>query len=139
MKTFLHRTIIFLIGGLGYFSLEVIYRGYSHWTMFLTGGFAFFCLFYLFISDLSLPFWARCITGALIITSIEFLVGIIVNKWLNWQVWDYSSLPFNLLGQVSLSYSIIWLILCIPIGFFSQKLNQKVLKMRQHKTLPHNA
>ncbi|WP_313528120.1 putative ABC transporter permease [Anaerotignum sp.] len=127
MDNFIRKFMIFLIGGFGYFSLEIIYRGYSHWTMFLTGGFAFLCLFLLFTADLPLPYWARCITGAMIVTSIEFIVGIIVNKWLGWQVWDYSRLPNNLLGQICLSYSIIWLFLCIPIGFFSRLLNQKVL------------
>ncbi|WMI80796.1 putative ABC transporter permease [Anaerotignum sp. MB30-C6] len=128
MDTFIRRTMIFLIGSLGYFSLEIIYRGYSHWTMFLTGGIVFLCLFSLFTSTAPFPFWARCIAGASIVTTIEFVVGIIVNKWLDWQVWDYSSLPYNLFGQICLAYSVIWLILCIPIGFFSRLLNQKVLK-----------
>lgn len=127
MDYLIRRFMIFLFGGLGYFSLEILYRGYSHWTMFLTGGIAFLCLFSLFTSDMHLPFWIRCIVGALIVTAIEFFVGIIVNKWLGWQVWDYSDLHYNLMGQISLTFSFIWLILCIPIGFLSRLFNQKVL------------
>ncbi|MDD3393853.1 MAG: hypothetical protein EOM28_02400 [Clostridia bacterium] len=126
MDAFIRRTMIFLIGGFGYYSLEVLYRGYSHWTMFLTGGIAFLCLFSLFTSSFSLPFWARCVAGALIVTGIEFVAGIIVNKWMGWYIWDYSRQPFNLGGQICLLFSMIWLILCIPIGFFSRLLNQKV-------------
>lgn len=126
MDAFLRRVLIFLIGGLGYFCLEIIYRGYSHWTMFLTGGIAFLCLFTLFTASIPLPFWARCIAGGLIVTSIEFVVGVIVNKWLGWDVWDYSSLPFNLFGQISLSFSLIWLVICIPIGFLCRLVHQSI-------------
>ncbi|MDD4844934.1 MAG: hypothetical protein PHU31_11505 [Anaerotignum sp.] len=127
MDAFIRRTMIFLIGGFGYFSLEVLYRGYSHWSMFLAGGIAFLCLFCLFTSTFPLPFWARCVAGAVIVTAIEFVAGIVVNKWLGWHVWDYSRLPYNFGGQVCLLFSIIWLILCIPIGFFARVLNQKIL------------
>lgn len=127
MDYFIRRLMIFLFGGLGYFSLEILYRGYSHWTMFLTGGIAFLCLFSLFTSDIPLSFWIRCILGSLIVTTIEFFVGIIVNRWLGWQVWDYSDLHFNIMGQISLIFSFVWFILCIPIGFLSRILNQKVL------------
>lgn len=126
MDAFLRRVMVFLIGGLGYFCLEVVYRGYSHWTMFLTGGIAFLCLFTLFNASVSLPFWARCIAGGFIVTAIEFVVGVVVNKWLDWNIWDYSSLPLNLFGQVSLLFSLIWLVLCVPIGFFSRLLQQKI-------------
>ncbi|KXL54534.1 hypothetical protein CLNEO_06410 [Anaerotignum neopropionicum] len=127
MDAFFRRIMVFLIGGLAYVSLEILYRGYSHWTMFFTGGFAFFCLFALFTAAFPLPFWARCIAGALIVTTIEFTVGIVVNKLLGWHVWDYSRLPCNLFGQISLLFSTIWLVLCIPIGFFARMLNQKIL------------
>ena len=29
------------IGGATYFLIEILWRGYSHWTMFLLGDFAF--------------------------------------------------------------------------------------------------
>ena len=31
-------TILFAIGGMAYFLLEVLVRGYSHYSMFLCGG-----------------------------------------------------------------------------------------------------
>ena len=42
-------------------------------------------------------FLLRCVYGALIITAVEFSVGCIVNLWLQWDIWDYSRLPLNLL------------------------------------------
>ncbi len=126
MDTFIRRTMIFFIGAFGYYSIEVLYRGYSHWTMFLAGGLAFLCLYTLFNSSFSLPYWACCFIGAFIVTSIEFFVGIVVNRWLGWHIWDYSKLPCNILGQVCLLFSIIWLVLCIPIGYFTRLLNHKV-------------
>ena len=35
--------ILFAIGGMAYFFLEVLVRGYSHYTMFLCGGACFVC------------------------------------------------------------------------------------------------
>lgn len=128
MDTFMRNFKIFFMGGSGYFILELLYRGYSHWTMFLTGGIAFLCLFSLFTCHVCIPFWACCIAGSLIVTGIEFVVGIIVNTWLGWQIWDYSALPFNLLGQISLPFSIVWFVLCIPIGYLSRLFGRKIAK-----------
>ena len=33
--------ILVIIGGLVYVTLEIMYRGYSHWTMFIVGGICF--------------------------------------------------------------------------------------------------
>ena len=46
--------------------------------------------------------------GSTIITVLEFITGCIVNLWLGWNVWDYSNLPLNLLGQICLPFSILW-------------------------------
>jgi uncharacterized membrane protein len=53
--------------------------------------------------------------GAIIITGLEFLTGVLVNLWLGLSVWDYSYMPFNLLGQICLPYSILWLLLSAVI------------------------
>lgn len=47
--------------------------------------------------------------SAVIITIFEFITGCIVNLWLGWAVWDYSDLPFNLLGQICLYYFLLWI------------------------------
>ena len=46
--------------------------------------------------------------GGITTTLFEFVVGCLVNLCLDWNVWDYSHLPFNILGQVSLVFTFIW-------------------------------
>ena len=57
----------------------------------------------------------RCIKGAIMITCIEFLVGILVNRVMGWNVWDYSRSPGNLLGQICPMYLLLWYFLCYPV------------------------
>ena len=42
----------------------------------------------------------QSLIGSVIITACEFITGVIVNIWLGLGVWDYSTLPFNILGQI---------------------------------------
>lgn len=103
---------LFLIGGAVYFGIECLWRGWSHWTMFILGGLCFVIIgglneFY----GWEMPFWKQCLIGAAIITALEFFVGMIVNKWLGWVIWDYSHLPLNICGQICLPFSLLWFIL----------------------------
>ena len=45
---------------------------------------------------------------------MEFYTGCLVNLRLGWQVWDYSAMPFNLLGQVCPGFLLLWLALSLP-------------------------
>ena len=103
---------LFLIGGAVYFGIECLWRGWSHWTMFILGGLCFVIIgglneFY----GWEIPFWKQCLIGAAVITALEFTVGMIVNKWLGWAIWDYSNLPLNICGQICLPFSLIWILL----------------------------
>lgn len=104
--------LIFLIGAALYGALELLWRGYSHWTMLICGG-ACFTLMYL-LSATSLPLWAKCLISAAAISLVEFAVGYLVNLTLGWQVWDYSERPLNIMGQVCPLYSFFWLLLSYP-------------------------
>lgn len=113
---------VYLLGALGYGGLELLFRGYTHWSMLLTGGLCLLLLYLIAVrSNWSLP--KQWISGAVIFTTLEFLVGIIVNLQLGWQVWDYSDQPLNLLGQICPLFSLIWLILCIPAAALCRKLH----------------
>ena len=109
--------IIFNLSGFCYICIEMAWRGYSHWTMFFTGGICFLILvrFLQIIENRSLI--EKCVFSALIITIVEFLVGCVVNILFKMNVWDYSKMPFNILGQVCLLYSVLWGILSIPIVY----------------------
>lgn len=105
--------IVFGVGAMSYTLIEILWRGYTHWSMTLTGG---FCLSMLYLINVSMdvPFAVKCILGAITITAVEFVVGCIVNLTFHREVWDYSSLRFNLMGQICLRFSLMWLALCIP-------------------------
>jgi uncharacterized membrane protein len=101
-------------GAIGYSLMEIAFRGFTHWTMTLTGGVCM-TLFYLTEKKMHMQqMWKRCLIGAAIITLLEFLVGCLVNKKLGWNVWDYSDRRFNLMGQICPLFSAIWFFICIP-------------------------
>lgn len=104
--------LLFLLGAVGYPIIELLWRGRTHWTMSLAGGLAMVLL--LQISRTPLPLPLMWLSGALAITAVEFTIGCVVNLGLGWDVWDYSKLPLNLLGQVCLPFTAVWFILSIP-------------------------
>ena len=53
----------------------------------------------------------QMLLGSVIVTIIEFVTGYIINIKLNFNIWDYSNLKFNILGQVSLLFSMLWFFL----------------------------
>ena len=97
------------LGGLIYVFLELMWRGYSHWSMFLLGGICFIALGLINeVIPWEMPLTVQMFIGCVIITVLEFITGCIVNLWLGWNVWDYSDLPYNLLGQISVVSSVGW-------------------------------
>lgn len=100
---------LFFVGATIYVIIEKLYRGYSHWTMFLLGGICFIALGLINeVIPWDMPLLLQMFIGGMIITVLELITGCIVNLWLGWNVWDYSELPFNLWGQISLFSSIVW-------------------------------
>jgi uncharacterized membrane protein len=117
---------LFIIGSSTYSLVEILWRGYTHWTMMITGGICFLILFRVFDKIEYAKLWKKCLAGAGIITGVEFLVGCIVNLWLHMQVWDYSYLPLNVMGQICFLYSILWGLLSIPAVYLSNKIKKKL-------------
>lgn len=112
MKKALKHLALFLIFGALYIVIELAYRGYSHWTMFILGGICGICVGLLNeVFPWEMPIWAQAGTGAVIITALEFACGVVVNIWLQWDVWDYSSIRLNILGQVCLPFSFVWFVI----------------------------
>lgn len=109
MKTSLKHIALFVTGGLIYNVLELLWRGWSHWTMFFLGGFCFIALGLINeIMPWTMSLWKQVAIGVCIIIILEFLTGCIVNLWLGWKIWDYSNLPGNILGQICPQYIILW-------------------------------
>ena len=105
---------LFIIGGISYYFIEIIYRGYSHFSMIIVGGICFVLIGAINeFSNKEVPLLLQMILAELIVDTIELISGIIINKVLLLNVWDYSNLRFNLLGQISLRSSIAWFFLSL--------------------------
>lgn len=119
--------VIFLIGAICYPIIEILWRGYTHFSMAIVGG---ICLVLInifcqgFFRNYHLLF--KCVLGAFVITSLEFCTGLIVNVALELNVWDYSYMPLNIMGQVSLPFSMLWFLLCIPAIFICERVEEKL-------------
>ena len=96
------------LGGLLYILVELIWRGYSHWTMVLLGGMCFVLVGILDEVQHKPPILLQMLQGAIIVTFLEFITGCVLNLWLGLGVWDYSNMPFNVLGQICLPFTLIW-------------------------------
>ncbi len=116
--------VLFLLGGVFYALIEVVWRGYTHWSMLVLGGTVFLTLYKLFNKLDKFSLLEKCVIGAGIITMLEFITGCIVNIYFDMGVWNYSRMPFNLLGQVCILYSTMWGFLCIPINYLSGKIRK---------------
>ena len=105
------EVFLFFFGGCLYTWFELLWRGHTHWTMFLVGGLCFVVIGLLneYHYTWNMPLLWQSLISAVIITVFEFFTGCIVNLWLGWEIWDYSQLPFNLFGQVCLYYFFLWI------------------------------
>ena len=134
MKQGLKYLFLCVTGGLLYNIVELIYRSWTHWTMFFLGGVCFICLGLINeIISWEMPLWKQMLIGACIITGLEFLSGCIVNLWLGWGVWDYSGVPGNILGQICPKYSGLW----IPVSLVGIILDDWIRYLLYHEDKPY--
>lgn len=120
----IQKTLLFLVGGSGYCLLELGFRGWTHWSMFVLGGVCFLLIGHLQELERPMGFpgqllaaWGICVFG-------ELLFGLLVNR--DWSVWDYRGQPLNWGGQICLGFSLLWIPLsAAAIGlyrFFSYRI-----------------
>lgn len=100
---------IVCLGGSLYVGMEFLWRGHSHWTMFLVGGLCFFLIGNLNTWNPGLPLLLQALLGCGLITLLELISGTVCNLMLGMAVWDYSALPFNFRGQICLYYGLAWI------------------------------
>ena len=128
----LKEFIIFIIFGLMYVTIELLYRGHTHYSMFVVGGVCGVLIGLINDNTPDMPLLPQCVLGAVIITVIELLTGLFLNVYLGLNVWDYSNQPFNFMGQICPQFCIIWCILSILVIRIDDWLKEKVLKRRLH-------
>lgn len=102
---------IYILGAGLYCTIEILFRGYTHWSMFFVGGCCFLMMYSL--SETALPLWAKWLCSAGLISAVEFFSGIVLNIMLKLNVWDYSAQKLNILGQVCPLFSFFWFLLSI--------------------------
>lgn len=106
-------------GGSVYYCVELLYRGYSHPSMFVLGG---ICVCWIdYVEKRMGTLWTRGIrmfVSGLGITFFEFICGCIVNLWLGLDIWDYSDLHLQFLGQISFLFFGFWCLMSLPGSIF---------------------
>lgn len=75
--------------------------------MFAAGGTCFLLIGHLGELDRPLPLTWRMLAGAGIVTFVELAAGLLVNR--NYQVWNYSAMTGNFLGQICLPFTLLWI------------------------------
>lgn len=99
--------VLFYLGGMIYTGVELLWRGWSHWSMFLLGGVCFLAIGHLNRVRPRLPMPWRALCGAGIITMLELFTGLLVNR--NYAVWDYRNQPMNFHGQICPVFALLWI------------------------------
>ncbi len=119
-------SMIFFIGGICYGLLEVVYRGHTHPSMVVAGGICFTVIVLLdnMLRD-RVNILLLALLGGVVITCVELVFGLIFNVWFKMAVWDYSSAPFNLYGQVCLPFSLLW----VAVSLFAIIINRRVIQV----------
>lgn len=119
------KTMLFALGGCSYMGLELLWRGWSHGSMFLAGGSCFLLLGKLNSTQPRLNLPLRAATGAGIITMVEYTAGLMFNR--NYTVWDYRNTPLNLHGQICLPFCLLWLPVGVGAMYLYTLLDKKIL------------
>lgn len=110
------QAVLFYLGGMAYTGLELLWRGWSHGSMFVLGGLCFLALGAL--NRVQLPIWGRMLLGAAVVTALELLCGLTVNR--SFAVWDYRHQPGNFLGQICPVFSLLW----VPVSLAGLELHR---------------
>ncbi len=117
--------ILFVIGATVFPIMELAWQGHTHYVMSLAGG---LCLMFINIFCYDkvnhLAMGTKCAVGSVIITIIELIVGVVFNILLNMNIWDYSELPLNLYGQISLPFTLVWFLITIPALYICEAVDK---------------
>ena len=107
-------SILFLIYGIIYFTIETLYKGHlTSPLMFVIGGMMGVLIGMINnLFDMDTDFILQCLVGTMIILLIECIVGYQVNIVQCQTIWDYSKVPLNFVGgQICLPFAFAWFIL----------------------------
>ena len=115
-KILIPYTIIFIVSGFIYTALEILWRGYTHWTMFVCAGLCGLAMANINNNwlEFDTDFRIQIVASALVCTSMEFIFGMIFNG--DFTIWDYRGLwgTIHWLGdQVNILFFGVWMIISL--------------------------
>ena len=116
--------VLFYTGGAAYLTLELLYRGRSHGSMFAAGGLCFLLIGQLGRVRPRLPIPVQALVGSMIVTAVELGAGLLVNR--NHAVWDYRDQPGNFLGQICPLFSALWVPLSLVALVLFSHLDKRI-------------
>lgn len=112
--------LLWFFGGTLYFLIEVAYKTLTghperiSWTMLVVA-----ILLTVPVERAgaelpwSCPLWLQALCCSALVTAVELVSGLFLNLWLGLDIWDYTGLPGNFLGQICPQYSAVWWVLCL--------------------------
>ena len=110
------KTVLFYLGGAVYMTMEFLWRGRSHGSMFLLGGLCFLGMGVLVRHFSRVPLAIKVLLGAAMVTALELITGLTING--RYEIWDYRDMPVNFRGQICLNFSLLWM----PITLLGMRL-----------------
>ena len=116
--------LLFYTGGTVYLSLELLYRGRSHGSMFMAGGLCFLLIGHMNRVEPKLSLPLRALVGAAIVTAVELGTGMLVNR--QYQVWDYRNQPGNFMGQICPLFSALWIPLSLVAAVLFNCMDKRI-------------
>ena len=92
--------------------------------MFVVGGLCFLLIGSIDRVFPEMPLLMQGVLGACLVTAMELVSGLFLNRFLRLGVWDYSALPYNFLGQVCMAYFFLWIIVSWAAVILEDKLRR---------------
>ena len=119
----LREIVIFLLGGSAYVTLEMLWRGRSHISMFGAGGICLVLIGRLNELCPRMSLSARILAGAGLITVVELGTGLVANR--DHSVWDYRQKRGNFRGQICPQFCLLW----IPVSAMALGMHSGLNRM----------
>lgn len=129
--------VIWLTGGIVYYFAEILFRGFSHFSMLICGGLCFLLvgnignLILNSKDNIIISIIKIMLIGTMIITTLEYITGMIVNVKYNLKVWDYSDMKYNVNGQICLLYSFFWALISLICVYVYNVMEEYLFKKNQ--------
>ena len=124
----INKTITWFILGSTYFIIETLWRGSTSLWMLLIGGICGLAVGAVnqVKGIYSKPIWLQSLLAAVIILAVEFTSGYILNIKLGLYLWDYTTQPLNIMGQICPVYGVLWFLLA-PFAIWLEDTLQWVI------------